>query len=115
MKFQYEILKTETVYKGFLKLNRYRLRHELYLGGESETLERERLENLRAAGVLLYEACSGRPPFGDGAGDLVRFRAPVGPASIPGGRWHSQRGDDAPWAAGRRAAPGDGSRLVRRQ
>ncbi len=55
MKFQYEILKTETVYKGFLKLNRYRLRHELYLGGESETLERERLENLRAAGVLLYD------------------------------------------------------------
>jgi ADP-ribose pyrophosphatase len=55
MKFDYEILETEAVYRGFLKLNRYRLRHELYLGGESETLVRERLEGLRAASVLLYD------------------------------------------------------------
>jgi ADP-ribose pyrophosphatase len=55
MKFHYEILESETVYRGFLKLNRYRLRHELYLGGESESLIRERLEGLRATSVLLYD------------------------------------------------------------
>ncbi len=55
MKFHYEILETQPVYRGFLKLNRYRLRHELYLGGESEALVRERLEGLRAASVLLYD------------------------------------------------------------
>lgn len=55
MKFSYDILNTETAYNGFLKLNRYHLRHELYQGGESETLVRERLEGLRAASVLLYD------------------------------------------------------------
>jgi len=55
MKFNYEILDAQTVYGGFLTLKRYRLRHELYLGGESETLIRERLEGLRAASVLLYD------------------------------------------------------------
>ncbi|MGD8910162.1 MAG: NUDIX domain-containing protein [Chromatiales bacterium] len=55
MKFHYEIIESEAVYRGFLKLNRYRLRHELYLGGESEILVRERLEGLRAASVLLYD------------------------------------------------------------
>ena len=55
MKFNYTILDTQAVYSGFLKLNRYRLRHELYLGGESEPLVRERLEGLRAASVLLYD------------------------------------------------------------
>ena len=55
MKYRYEILDIEIAYRGFLKLNRYRLRHELYLGGESESLVRERLEKLRAASVLLYD------------------------------------------------------------
>lgn len=55
MKFNYEILESRPVYDGFLKLNRYRLKHELYLGGESEILVRERLEGLRAASVLLYD------------------------------------------------------------
>ncbi len=55
MKFRYQILDSENVYRGFLKLNRYRLQHELYLGGESESLIRERLEGLRAASVLLYD------------------------------------------------------------
>jgi ADP-ribose pyrophosphatase len=55
MKFKYEILESQPVYNGFLKLNRYRLQHELYLGGVSDTLVRERLEGLRAASVLLYD------------------------------------------------------------
>ena len=55
MKYQFDLLQTEAVYRGFLKLNRYRLKHELYQGGESEPLIRERLEGLRAASVLLYD------------------------------------------------------------
>jgi ADP-ribose pyrophosphatase len=55
MKFHYDILDAETVYSGFLTLNRYRLRHELYQGGESDILVRERIEGLRAAAVLLYD------------------------------------------------------------
>lgn len=55
MKYQFEIVQTDETYRGFLKVNRYRLRHELYQGGESELLVRERLEGLRAASVLLYD------------------------------------------------------------
>ena len=55
MKYQYKILQSDRQYAGFIKLNSYRLKHELYQGGESEELVRERLEGLRAASVLLYD------------------------------------------------------------
>ena len=55
MNYRFDLLQSEQVYSGFLKLSRYRLRHDLYQGGESETLVRERLEGLRAASVLLYD------------------------------------------------------------
>ncbi len=55
MKYQYEILNSEEVYRGFLRLNSYRLKHERFMGGESAELVRERLEGLRAASVLLYD------------------------------------------------------------
>jgi ADP-ribose pyrophosphatase len=55
MKYQYRILRSDEVYHGFLKLNSYRLKHELFMGGESQELVRERLEGLRAASVLLYD------------------------------------------------------------
>jgi ADP-ribose pyrophosphatase len=55
MKYQYELIETDPVYRGFLKVNRYRLQHDLYLGGKSESLIRERLEQLRAVSVLLYD------------------------------------------------------------
>jgi ADP-ribose pyrophosphatase len=55
MKYQYKILHTDEVYRGFLRLNSYRLKHDLFMGGESEELVRERLEGLRAASVLLYD------------------------------------------------------------
>jgi len=55
MKYRYELVERDPVYRGFLKINRYRLRHELYQGGESEVLIRERIEGLRAAFVLLYD------------------------------------------------------------
>jgi ADP-ribose pyrophosphatase len=55
MQYHYELIETEPVYRGFLKLNRYHLQHDLYLGGKSEVLIRERLEQLRAVSVLLYD------------------------------------------------------------
>lgn len=55
MKYKFNILKRNSVYRGFLKVNRYSLQHELFLGGESEELVRERLEGLRAASILLYD------------------------------------------------------------
>jgi len=55
MQYKYEILEKENVYNGFLKLNRYRLRHQLFAGGWSEAIIRERVEPLRAVSVLLYD------------------------------------------------------------
>ncbi|MEW8506381.1 MAG: NUDIX domain-containing protein [Candidatus Thiodiazotropha sp.] len=56
MQHKYELLATDPVYRGFLKVNRYLLQHDLYLGGKSEPLIRERLEQLRAVSVLLYDS-----------------------------------------------------------
>jgi ADP-ribose pyrophosphatase len=50
-----EILARDTVFDGFLRVDRYRLRHSLYAGGTSRELVRERVERLRAAAILLYD------------------------------------------------------------
>lgn len=50
-----EILDRETAYRGFFRVDRYRLRHRLYAGGWSPALSREVMDRGRAAGVLLYD------------------------------------------------------------
>lgn len=55
MKKHLEVLARETVFDGFLRVDRYRLRHSLYAGGTSRELVRERVERLRAAAILLYD------------------------------------------------------------
>ncbi len=50
-----EIESYEDVFSGFLKLGRYRLRHESFRGGWCEPVVRERLEGLRAVAVLPYD------------------------------------------------------------
>lgn len=55
MEYCIEVLGQQVCYRGFLKLVRYRLRHSLFRGGWSRPIERERLEDLRAAVVLLYD------------------------------------------------------------
>jgi ADP-ribose pyrophosphatase len=55
VKKQIEILARDTAYDGFLRVDRYRLRHGLYAGGMSRELIRERVERLRAAAILLYD------------------------------------------------------------
>jgi ADP-ribose pyrophosphatase len=79
MKYSYDILTSEKVFDGFLKVNRYRLTHELYLGGESQELIRERLEGLSASSVLLYD------PDLDRVVLVEQFR--IGALDQPGHPW----------------------------
>jgi len=55
MRRQIELIARDTVFDGFLRVDRYRLRHSLYSGGTSRELVRERVERLRAAAILLYD------------------------------------------------------------
>ncbi len=42
----------ETVFRGYLRLDRYRLRHDLYAGGQSNAITREVIERGHVAAVL---------------------------------------------------------------
>lgn len=55
MKYEIDIQKTRTGYQGFFQLNQYHLRHSLFQGGWGDVIVRERIERLRAVGVLLYD------------------------------------------------------------
>jgi ADP-ribose pyrophosphatase len=74
-----EILSRERVFDGFLKLDRYRLRHALFRGGLSAELVRERMERLRAASVLLYD------PDEDAVVLVEQFR--IGALELGRGAW----------------------------
>ena len=79
MKHGFRILDVETGYEGFLKLNRYRLKHDLFAGGESGELVRERVESYRAASVLLFD------PVLDKLVLIEQFR--IGAMDHPDGAW----------------------------
>ena len=51
----YEIVKREVLYQGFLRLTRYQLRFRLFNGGFSQLLAREVLERQSAAAILPYD------------------------------------------------------------
>jgi ADP-ribose pyrophosphatase len=72
-----KILKRETVYQGFARLDRYRLRHRLYAGGWSEEMEREIFERHHTVGVLLYD------PQRDEVVLVEQFRLPAHLAGFP--------------------------------
>lgn len=50
-----KITQREEIHRGFFRLERYRLRHELYRGGWSAEIEREIFERGRTVGILLYD------------------------------------------------------------
>lgn len=50
-----QIIDRETAYRGFFRIDRYRLRHRLHRGGWSAELTREVFERGRAVGLLLYD------------------------------------------------------------
>ena len=52
---QVELIEKTTAYKGWAKVDRYRLRHSLYRGGMSGPVERELFERGHAVAVLLYD------------------------------------------------------------
>lgn len=74
-----EIIEKDTPYRGFLRIDRYRLRHRRFDGTWTETLVREVCHRPAAVGVLLYD------PERDTVGMIEQFRA--GAAAAGGPAW----------------------------
>jgi len=55
MEYDVEKLDQQSVYEGFLRLKSHRIRHRSFKGGWCEPIVRERLEDLSAVSVLLYD------------------------------------------------------------
>ncbi|MCP4284757.1 MAG: NUDIX domain-containing protein [Gammaproteobacteria bacterium] len=55
MKKRFELIDSTNQYTGFLKLDRHSIRHESYHGYWCQTIQRERLEQLCAVQVLMYD------------------------------------------------------------
>jgi ADP-ribose pyrophosphatase len=79
MKKEWRSIKIRSLYKGFLGLNGYTLRHTLFDGGWSGELVRERVESFHAAAVLPYD------PRADALVLIEQFR--IGALEYPGGPW----------------------------
>lgn len=75
----YEILERQECYRGFFRMERYRLRHRLYDGRMSGVVERELFERGHAAAVLLYD------PRRDEVVLQEQFR--IGALEAAGGPW----------------------------
>ncbi len=52
---QFEIINKETVYQGFFRLEKYRLKHTLFQGGWSHDIVRELFRRGDCVAVLLYD------------------------------------------------------------
>ncbi len=76
---QVEILDKEVCYRGFFRLEKYRLRHRLYDGTMSGVIQRELFERGHAAAALLYD------PQRDAVVILEQFR--IGALEVEGGPW----------------------------
>lgn len=79
MNYQFEVLDKKLCYRGFFRMEQYRLQHELFAGGWSPEITRECLERGHAVAVLLYD------PDRDQVVLLEQFR--VGALDFPGGPW----------------------------
>jgi ADP-ribose pyrophosphatase len=79
MKKKVKIKKREICHDGFFRLERYWLRHELFAGGMSDTLERELFVRRPAAAALLYDPVLNRVVM------VEQFR--IGALEHPGGAW----------------------------
>jgi ADP-ribose pyrophosphatase len=55
MAMRFELQSSQTLTDGFFKLNRYQLRHSSFRGGWCNEMIRERIEQLAAVSVLLYD------------------------------------------------------------
>lgn len=50
-----EVLDKKILYQGYFRIEKYRLKHRLFAGGWSESIERELFERGHGAAVLLYD------------------------------------------------------------
>jgi ADP-ribose pyrophosphatase len=73
-----KIIQRDILYRGFFRLERYRLQHRLYRGGWSAEIEREIFERGRTVGVLLYD------PDRDQVVMVEQFRLAAHLAGMPG-------------------------------
>jgi ADP-ribose pyrophosphatase len=55
MNKQYDLIETQAAYDGFFHLARHRIRHSSFNGGWCDEIVRERIEQLSAVSVLLYD------------------------------------------------------------
>jgi ADP-ribose pyrophosphatase len=55
-----EIIEHETVFQGYFRIDRYKLRHNLFQGGWGAPIQRELFERGHAVGVVLYDPDSDR-------------------------------------------------------
>jgi ADP-ribose pyrophosphatase len=78
MNYHFEILERATCYQGFFRLERCRVRHELYAGGSHE-IHRELFERGHAAAVVLYDPVLERLVM------IEQFR--IGATSSAAGPW----------------------------
>lgn len=51
----WKIITKKLLYKGFLSIEEYQLRHELYAGGETALISRQLMERGHAVAVLLFD------------------------------------------------------------
>ena len=79
MNYQFTVLDKIIGYDGFFRMEKYRLRHELFQGGWSPDITRECLERGHAVAVLPYD------PETDQMVLVEQFR--VGALEFPGGPW----------------------------
>lgn len=81
MKSDWQILEHDSVYQGYFRVDRYRLRHTLFEGGWSETIQREVFERGHAVAVLPYD------PVRDTVVLIEQFRIGALAAGAAGGPW----------------------------
>jgi len=74
-----EIIDKTTCYQGFFRIDRYRLRHQLFNGGWGHPITRELFKRGHAAAVLPYD------PIRDEVILIEQFR--IGALEAPGGPW----------------------------
>jgi ADP-ribose pyrophosphatase len=75
----YEIIKRDVMYQGFVRLARYQLRYKLFDGGWSNPVVREVMERVSAVGILPYD------PVLDKVVLIEQFR--IGTLANPGSPW----------------------------
>lgn len=76
---QFKIVRRESIYQGFFRLERYSLQHTLFAGGWSQPLDRELFRRGNCVAVLLYD------PYRDEVVMIEQFR--VGAILQPERAW----------------------------